>query len=176
MLIFLGYLIILLLLLVVLLNFAWAGFSAAPWVPSLKKDLIRVKELAEVKEGDVVMDLGSGDGRWLFYLAKNSPAKELHGYEISLLMYATAWIIKLFGRYPQVHLHCQSLYRADLSRADVVLCFLLPKTVKRLLPKFEQSMKNGSRLISYAFSLPDKTPINTSKNKESDISIYLYKF
>lgn len=160
----------------ILINFAWAGISAAPWVPSRKKDRQRILKLADVKEGNVVYDLGSGDGRWLFYFAKMSMAKEVRGFEISLLMFIISWIKKLFSGYPQVKISFKSLYHAPLNMADVVICFLMPKTLNNLLPKLEREMKPGAKFISYAFALPGKTPEIIEKNEKSDISVYLYKF
>jgi len=161
---------------IILINFAWAGISAAPWLPSRKKDLKRILKLADVKKNDVVYDLGSGDGRWLFYFAKSSPAKEVRGFEISLLLFIVSWIKKLFRGYPQVKISYKSLYKAPLNLADVVICFLMPKSMKNLLPKLEKEMRPGAKLISYAFSLPGKTPEIIEKNEKNDIVIYLYRF
>lgn len=159
-----------------LFNFAWAGISAAPWVPSKKKDFYRILELAEAKPGDVIYDLGCGDGRWLFYFAKNTQAKTITGFEISFSMLFICWIKKLFTRYPQVKIQYKNLYKVDLSSADIVLCFLMPKTIEKLLPKIKSEMKSGSKLISYAFSAPIIKPEKISKISQKDISIYLYRF
>jgi SAM-dependent methyltransferase len=160
----------------ILFNFAWAGFSAAPWVPSKKIDRQRVLSVAQVKPNDIIYDLGCGDGRWLFYFAKNSAAKEIRGFEISLIMFFVAWIKKLFSGYPQVKINLKSLYRANLHQADIVLCFLLPKAMNKLLPKFQKELKSGAKVVSYAFSLPNKTPEIIEKIGQNDISIYRYRF
>jgi len=136
----------------------------------------RVLELAEVKAGDTVYDLGSGDGRWLFYFSKNTAAKEIVGYEISIIMYLFSRIKKLFGAYPRVKIIFSSLYKADLSRVDIVLCFLMPNTMKKIWPKLQKQMKPGSKLVSYAFKLSDKVPEKISKLEKNDLSIYVYKF
>ncbi|MBU1130553.1 class I SAM-dependent methyltransferase [Patescibacteria group bacterium] len=161
---------------IILLNFAYAGVSAAPWVPSRKKDYQRVLELAGIKNGDTVYDLGSGDGRWLFYFAKHSPAQEIRGYEISLIMYLICWIKKLFSGYPQVKLSFGNFYKFNLSKADVLICFLTPRAMKKLLPKLKKEMKPGSRLVSYAFTMPNVEAEKVSKVSQKSVSIYLYRF
>ena len=60
-----------------------AGFSSAPYVPMRKKDLARFLDIAEIKKGDVVYDLGCGDGRILMS-AKKMGARAI-GLEISML-------------------------------------------------------------------------------------------
>lgn len=174
-----SYLILIIFLLVIffiLINFAWAGISAAPWLPSKRKDRQRILDLADVQKGDIIYDLGSGDGQWLYYFAKNSLAKEIRGFEISLVMYLISWIKKLFNSYPQVKVDFKSLYKADFNKADVILCFLTPRAMKNLVPKLQREMKKGARLISYAFSLPQKNPEIINKTKKDDIPIYLYRF
>ena len=91
-------------------------------------------------------------------------------------MFIFSWIKKLFGKFPQVKIRFVSLYESDLTQADVVLCFLTPIAMRKLWPKLKGRMKSGSRLISYAFKLPDKNPEIISKLEKKDISIYVYKF
>ena len=75
--------VLLLLILIVFGSMMVASFRTAPWVPSRKKDLRRLIELAEIKKGEVVYELGSGDGRIVLELARRYEAKII-GYEISV--------------------------------------------------------------------------------------------
>ena len=154
----------------------WAGFSAAPWVPSWKKDIKQILELSQIKSGEVVYDLGCGDGRWLFAVAKNTAAKKVVGLEISLPLYLLTRIKILFSSYPQIQIKYQNLYRADFKDADVVLCFLMPRAMKKLKTKLLKSLKPGARLVSYTFSLPGVNPEKISRISPKSIPIYLYRF
>jgi len=165
-----------LLIFLLLLNFAWAGVAAAPWVPSRKKDLSRLLSLADVQANDIVYDLGSGDGRWLFYFARHSSAKSIKGFELSYLMFFVYCFKKLFRGYPQVTVEIKNFYKTSFSAADVVLCFLTPMAMKKLLPKLKKEMKPGAKLISYAFTLPQMEPEQISKISPKDIPIYRYRF
>lgn len=168
--------ILILIIFLILLNFAYAGLSASPWVPSRKKDMQRILELADVQEGDIVYDLGSGDGRWLFYFADHSSAKEVRGYEISVMMFLICWIKKLFRGYPHIKIVLKSFFKTDLSKADVVICFLTPMAMKKLFPKLKREMKNGTKLVSYAFTTPGLNCEKISKVSQKDVPIYLYRF
>ena len=154
----------------------WAGFSAAPWVPSLKKDISRVIESAQIKPGETVFDLGCGDGRWLIAIAKKTKADRIVGFEISLLMYAWSRIKILFNNYPQIEIKYKNLFKTDLSQADVILCFLMPRAMKKLENKFKTEMKPGSRLVSYAFSLPGYKPEKVNRISEKSLPVYVYRF
>ena len=154
----------------------FAGFSAAPWLPSWKKDIVTILAQAEIKSGDTVYDLGSGDGRWLFAVAKKTQASKVVGYEISVLFYLWSRIKLLFTNYPQIEIKFNNFYYSDFSKADVILCFLTPRAMKKMSAKLNTEMKPGSKLISYAFSLPGKEPKKRVKLSKNSIPIYLYIF
>ena len=61
---------------------AWAGMSAAPYVPSRTRDVQRIIALAEMTPGQLIVDGGSGDGRGV--LAATSAGAPAAGYEVSL--------------------------------------------------------------------------------------------
>jgi len=154
----------------------WAGFSAAPWLPSWKKDINNVLELAQINAGETVLDLGSGDGRWLIAVAENSKTVKVIGYEISLLMYLWSRIRILFSNYPQIEIKYKNFFKTDFNQADVIMCFLTPKAMKKLKGKLLKEMKSGARLVSYAFSLPGCKPEKVTKVSQKSVPIYLYKF
>ena len=148
-----------------MLTFVFAGFSAAPWVPIRKHDIKRVLKLANIKSGDKFYDIGCGDGRLLCAVAKKN-AKAI-GFEISLLPY----LISKFRRSIQVKY--QSFWNADLSNADIVYFFLMPKIMPKLKQKLEQELKPGTKVISYIFKIPGWKPEKVSKIKNKN-KIYLY--
>lgn len=176
------YLIILLVIILVFGSMALAGFSTAPWVPSRKKDLSRLAELTDIKEGDLVYDLGSGDGRIVFELAKKYKAK-IVGFEISVLPYLISkirlWVMNTFFVHKlkgEVKILYKDFFLADFSKADVIIFFLTPMGASKLAPKFKKEMKRGSRILSCIFPIRIFKPKAVSKPKKNSNPIYLYQF
>ncbi len=151
---------------------AWAGFKAAPWVPTWAKDYSRILSLAHVQNGEQVLELGAGEGRLVLQFAK-TPAAQVIGYELSLLPFAIAWLRTRKFR-PRVQMRMADFFRADYNRADVIFCFLTPPAMRKLKVKFEQECRPGTRIISYTFSIPGWTPDVMDKNTPTAVPIYRY--
>lgn len=176
------YFIIAVIVFVVLGSMAYAGYRGAPWVPTKKKDLDRLINLAGIKDGESVYELGSGDGRILFEIAKRFKVSAT-GVEISLMPYVfskiKSWLMntiivhKMKGK---VLIKYRDLFQQNLNDADLVICFLMPKSIKELEAKFSKELKKGARVISYVFPLKTFTPSAVSKPDKSSIAIYLYQF
>ena len=147
------FLILLIVFVVVIGSAAWASFSAATWVPTWKKDLKRMLDLANLKPNETLCDLGCGDGRIIAYAAKNYEIAKAIGYEISLLPYIFAKLKSKFVPGNKMKVIYGSLYKADLRNIDVITCFLMPEALKKLRPKFEKELKCGARIISYTFQI-----------------------
>jgi len=173
--IFIFWTIFLLFLVLILGTFAWAGFSAAPWVPLWKKDIRRMLELAGVKPGEIVYDLGAGDGRIIIIAAREFGAKAI-GFEMAVLPYLLAYIkIRLRGLNGRVELKYRNFFRQDLSQADVICTFLTPEAMRKLKPKLQKEIKPNCRLVSYAFSVPGWQPTKIDKPNKKTAAIYLYQ-
>ena len=171
------YLIVFLIVFIILLTMAIAGFSAAPWLPTFGRDLKSAVSLAGIKEGELVYDLGCGDGRFLFLAAKHHPSAKFIGFEISILPFLLAWAGKIFssdgGR---VRVKFSNFYKADFTSVDVVYCFLMPRVMPKLERIISAKMKPGSRLVSYSFRLPNRQPAQVFRQNEKSLPIYLYRF
>lgn len=164
-------LLIYLVLLLLLGTFAYAGLSAAPWVPTRKRHIDRALSLADMKQGETFVDLGCGDGRLVVAAARRGFRSI--GYEISLIPYLLA-LVRRFPVRDRCQIRYQSLWKADLRNADVVYIFLMPESTDKLIEKFRREMKPGSRIISYVWQLHGWEPekIDVVKN---DLKLYLYR-
>jgi len=158
----------------VLLTVALAANSLAPWVPAHGRDLKRIAELADLKPGQHFYDLGCGDGRTVCYLAGEHGARAT-GIEMALPLYLVCKIRQLFKKNSRINFQYGNLFKTDLSKADVVYVFGMPKRLTRLQTKLEQELKPGARVISYVFPIIAWDPKLVSKPKEADIEIYLYQ-
>lgn len=162
---------IVLALLTFLIFFAWAGLSLAPWVPTYKKDLPRVLELAQARPGQVFYDLGCGDGRLVQYMAKHAEM-EAYGLELNFWMYLIAKLrTKKYG-----NVKFKNLFKENLSNADVIFVFGMPDTIeKKLRKKLEQELKPGTKVITYAFEIKGWKLLTKNKPTPKDISLHLYQ-
>lgn len=159
----------------ILATMAFGGISFAPWVPCKKSDQKRIFDLAGLKAGDIFYDLGCGDGRQVFYAAKNFQAKAV-GLEIGLPMYTFCILRQKLGKYANTTFKYKNLFKEKLSDADVVYFFGMPDTIKnKLAEKLKSEMKPGSRIISYAFHVPGLTPAIVDKPTPKSISVFCYK-
>lgn len=156
---------------------AVAGFSAAPYLPTRWRDVARALDLAEVGSGDVVYDLGCGDGRFVVAAARRGARAE--GYEISLVPYLWSRLrvamAPASGISGSARIHYRSFYSVNLADADVVVCFLTPTAMRRLSTKVVRELKPGARLLSVAFHLPGFTPVVSDHQEHSAARIFLYR-
>lgn len=156
-------------------TYAIGGLSAAPWVPLWKNDVRRMMRIAKVKPGEILYDLGAGDGRMVIIAAKEFGAKAT-GFEIATLPYLFAYIkINLQGLNSQASMSYRNFFKQDLSSADVICTFLTPKAMKKLKPKLEKEMKPGARIVSYAFHIPGWQETLKDKPNKKTTAIYLYQ-
>jgi len=151
--------------------------NLVPFVPTPRKIVREMIDLADIKDKERIGDLGSGSGRIIFAVAKAHKKNLVIGVE-------TSWTLRtiskffLFFRFfikRRVQIINQDFFNLDLQQFDVIFCFLTPEALRILAPKF-QFLKPGSRLISYMF------PLEESSNFKEDIAevtskdtIYLYR-
>jgi SAM-dependent methyltransferase len=157
-------------ILFVLLIFCGSLF-AAPWVPTRKEDYDEIARLAELKPGMTFYDLGSGSASMLFYFSKKYNVSCV-GIEISPILYLYSKIKSLF--YRKVEIKYGDFYWHNLSEADVIYVFLLPKAYDKLNKKINKKLKTGARLISAYWPINNYTPIKIIKGK-GGTPYYLYQ-
>ena len=125
-------------------------------------------DLAGVKEGDLVYDLGSGDGRILITAAKKYGCRAV-GYEIDkTLAELSREKAREAGVEELVTIHTDDLFKADLSAADVVAVYLLPKQLEALLPQLKEQLKPSARVVSHHFQLPGVLPDKSVRLPSAD--------
>jgi len=128
------------------------GFMiGAPILFSPKKVIKEVSRVVEFRRGENFYDLGMGSGRSL--IAADKLNLNVTGFELSPVIYWLAKCNLFFRGVKKANLCLRNFYSQDLSQADIVFCFLTPKAMERLRPKFEKELKIGTRVISYAFRI-----------------------
>lgn len=133
------------------------GDSLAPFVPTPQDVVNRMLTMAEVKKGDVVYDLGSGDGRLVIAAAKLGARGVGIDIDPDRIEEGRA-NAKAAGVEQLVEFRLQDALEADLSDATVVTLYLLSSSNVKLRPRLTQQLKAGARIVSHQFGMGDWEP------------------
>lgn len=133
-----------------------------PFVPTPQEVVDKMIDLAGVKTGDVVYDLGSGDGRIVITAAKKGARAVGFDVDGSLVKESRENIRKA-GVEERAEIRQQDILTVDLSGASVVTMYLLPDVNLKLRPHILSQMKPGSRVVSHAFDMGDWKPDKTER-------------
>ncbi len=133
---------------------------AGPYVPTPWVIVEQMLKLADIRGEDVVYDLGSGDGRLVITAAKRFGARGV-GVELQTELVEMARIgAKHEGVADRVKFVQGDLFEADIREASVVMLYLLPGFVTRLVPRLRAELRPGTRIVSHDYPLapwpPDK--------------------
>ena len=140
----------------------------AVYVPSVDWAVEEMIALAQVKKGERVVDLGSGNGKVLIAMARKGAIA--HGYEINPLLFIwSLFCIWKQGVWGKAHPHFGSFFHADLSSYAVITIFVVPYIMPAVEQKVVKSAKKGTRIVVETFPFPHLVPIKKEK------SVYLYK-
>lgn len=143
-----------------------AAFAAdfpfdVPFVPTPQVVVDEMLRVAGVGPKDVVMDLGSGDGRIPITAARKFGARAV-GIELNdHLIFQSEESARQAGVTDRVSFLNQDLFKTDLSQATVITMYLLPSVNRRLRPRL-LDLKPGTRIVAHDFDLDDWKPDRTS--------------
>jgi trans-aconitate methyltransferase len=137
-----------------------------PYVPTPQPVVDEMLKLAGVKKGDVVYDLGCGDGRIVVTAAKKFGATGV-GIDINPERIKEATEnAKQAGVMESVTFRNENLFEADFSKASVVTLYLLPSVNLKLRPILMKQLKPGTRIVSHDFDMGDWKPEKVVDLKE----------
>lgn len=142
-------------------------FKGAPFVPTDRQTLETMIRITQIKPGERLADLGSGDGRILIAAARAGAVA--HGYEINpFLILWSLYKIRKAGVADRAFVHWKSFWRADYSNFDIVMLFGITSIMKKLGLKLKAELRPGSRVISNTFQFPEWEP-------EKVQNVFVYK-
>ena len=153
----------------------------APFVPSPPSVIEHMLKLAELQPGEVLFDLGAGDGRTVTMAAKIFGARAV-GVELreDLAKKALMSINKtsLANRITIVN---GDMFNVNLKSADVVFLYLTTSANEKIRPKLENELKKGVRIVSHDYEIVGWRPIKIENFCENpkigypSHTLYLYK-
>jgi hypothetical protein len=129
--------------------------QGALYVSTSKIRIASFFEAVPMQPGQLLVDLGCGDGRVLRHARKCFNVRTI-GYEINLLAYIKAKVLSIGLK--NVEIIWKDFWSADLSEADVVFCYLYPDVLPRLSRKLKADLKPGTIIVSCNFGLPKVKP------------------
>jgi len=150
----------------------------APYYPTPKLIVEKMLQLAAVKPGEKVYDVGSGDGRIVIMAAQQFQAQAV-GVEIDehLVKQSREQIRKL-GLDDKARIVEGDLLQQDYSPADALMVYLLPSANEKLRPILERQLKNGTRIVAHDFLIrgwkPEQEQYIENDGEGRSHTLYLY--
>ena len=155
-------------LLIIGLLFGAVLLFGAPYLPTLKKQTDVALDLLNLKPGQTLVELGSGDGRVMRLAAQRG--LKVVGYELNPLLVIVSYFV-CFKYRKNVTVVWGNFWNKKLPECDGVFVFLLEKYMKNLDTKIIQETSKNVKLVSYAFEIPGKKPAG----QKSGMFLYDYK-
>ena len=150
-------------------------YTGVPFAKTPYRAIKKIINALDIKEGQIVYDLGCGDGRFLFAAAK-AGAKAI-GFEISPAVYLKAKIIKLLTL-SKAKIKYKNFYSANLADADIIFCFLVDSVMPRVEKKLKAELKPGAKVVSYGFFFPNwnisQTILPDPEKDKTTSKIFIY--
>ncbi len=153
----------------------------APFVPSPVQVIEYMLKLADLKAGEVLFDLGAGDGRTVVMAAKSFGARAV-GVELreDLAKKALSTIHEN-GLSDRVTIVNGDMFSVNLTSADVVFLYLTTSANEKIRPKLETDLRKGARVVSHDYEIVGWKPLRVENYCENpklgypSHSIYLYE-
>jgi predicted RNA methylase len=150
----------------------------APYYPTPEAVVERMLKFGELKSGEKMFDLGSGDGRVVVMAAQKFGANST-GVEMDpdLVKQSTDRIRNL-GLEKKAHIIAGDILKQDFTSADLVTVYLLPSSNDKIRPLLEKQLKKGTRVVSHDFLFAGWTPVKEEHIEDDgegrSHTLYLY--
>lgn len=152
---------------VVFVAFTFVVAFGAPFLPTLKIKVPIALKLIDLKPGQTLLELGSGDGRVLKAAAQQG--LQAVGYELNPLLVLYSRVLTWRYR-KQVKVVWGNYWRKTWPPADGIFVFLLNPYMEKLDSEITARCKKGVKLVSFAFTIDSKKPTKTKDG------LYLYTY
>jgi 16S rRNA A1518/A1519 N6-dimethyltransferase RsmA/KsgA/DIM1 with predicted DNA glycosylase/AP lyase activity len=151
----------------------------APYYPTPEVIVERMLKFGELKPGEKMFDLGSGDGRIVIMAAQKFGA-DATGVEFDKDLWKQSTDkIKSLGLEKRARIINGDVMKQDYSSANLITVYLLPGSNDKLRPILEKQLKKGTRIVSHDFEFsawtPEKTEHIDDDGEGRSHTLYLYR-
>lgn len=134
-----------------------------PFVPTPIEVIDKMLELAEVKNSDVLYDLGSGDGRIVIRAAKKYGIRAVSIEMDRVLLDRARQEAEAAGVVHLVEFRSEYALKVNIAQATVITLYMLPWSNEAMKPSFQKQLKPGSRIVAHDFGIEGWEPDQTVK-------------
>ena len=144
----------------------FVDFKGAPFVGTDKNLVLEILKGANLKKGQIFLELGSGDGRLVLSAVKNYGVNGV-GVDLHLPLITFSRIKSKMLGLKNIQFRLEDFFKTDISKADVIFLFLMPKTLVSLKEKLKKESKKGVLIISHGFEIKgwERYLVKTQKRK-----------
>jgi hypothetical protein len=137
------------------------GEKLAPYYPTPETIVERMLELGQLKSGEKMFDLGSGDGR-IVIMAANKYHADATGVELDNdLVQSSSAKIRQLGLEKTARIIYGDVLKQNYSSANLITVYLLPDSNIKLRPVLDATVKKGTRIVAHDFEIGGWTPVKT---------------
>jgi SAM-dependent methyltransferase len=156
----------------------WNGAAEqVPFYMTNRRTWKAISGIVTEEKANRIVDLGSGMGGIVTYLARNHRAATVKGVETAPLLIAASKFRLAASRLKNAEMLYRSIWDVDLAGFDLVYCFLSPAPMPRLYDKARSEMRKGSILVSNSFAVPDIAPERIIEVDDArKTRLYVYRF
>jgi len=150
----------------------------APYYPTPESVVMKMLELGDLKPGEKMFDLGSGDGRIVIAAARKFHADAV-GVELDKeLCRQSLERIRKLGLEKTAQIVNGDILKQDYSSGDLVTVYLLPNSNDKVQPLLERQLKKGARVVAHDFEFKGWTPLKVEDIQDDgegrSHTLYLY--
>ena len=165
--------IVLAVILILSISFYITIFGGGPFVPTPMKAVHKVLKAAKIKKGEKVYDIGAGDGRFIHHATNDYKAKAT-GFELDPFVYFLAKLRQRLWGWKGKMIR-GNFTKHSIKDANVIICYMLPRTLAKFQKKFDKELRKGTRVVSYAFHIGTWKPFKKIQKTKDISQIFIYK-
>lgn len=151
----------------------------APYYPTPEMVVEKMLQLADLKKGERIFDLGSGDGRIVIMAAEKFGANSTGVEFDNDLHQQSSDRIKKLGLSDRARIIHGDLMAQNYADADLITIYLLPVSNEKVKPLLEKQLKKGARIVAHDFQVkgwePEKTVSIDDDGEGRSHTLYLYR-